>query len=96
MQTSFLENLVGVKETEETLGDVVFPKGFEVRDFQKLRKDFEALANKYGLSLPAKLRKGQLVLEWKPFPEEIKLAQENSNQFSLTEDELAALRVALD
>ena len=47
MQTSFLENLIGVNGTDESVGDVVFPKGFEVRDFAKLRQDFEHLASWY-------------------------------------------------
>ena len=38
---------------------------------ENLRKVFEILANIYGLSLPAKLKKGNLVLEWKPLPGEI-------------------------
>ena len=38
---------------------------------ENLRKEFEILANRYGLSLPAKLKKGNLVLEWKPLPGEI-------------------------
>ena len=56
---------------DDSLGEVIFPKGFEVRDLENLRKEFEILANRYGLSLPAKLKKGNLVLEWKPLPGEI-------------------------
>ena len=36
-----------------------------------LRFEFEKLANRYGLTLPAKLKKGNLVLEWKPLPGEL-------------------------
>ena len=96
MQTSFLESLVGIKNTDEISGDIVFPRGFEVRDLQKLRHDFELLANRYGLTLPAKLKKGQLVLEWKPFPEESEVAHESPKSFSLTQAELDALNIALD
>ena len=96
MQTSFLESLVGVKDADETLGDIVFPKGFEVRDFKKLRTDFEVLANKYGLSMPAKLKKGQLVLEWKPFPNENEITHSSPLEFSLTQAEIDALNAAFD
>jgi hypothetical protein len=74
----------------------VFPKGFEVRDFKKFRSDFELLANKYGLSMPAKLKKGQLVLEWKPFPNENEIAHSSPADFSLTQSEIDALNAAFD
>jgi len=96
MQTSFLESLLGIHDTDESVTDIVFPKGFEVSNFQKLRSDFEDLANRYGLSLPAKLKKGQLVLEWKPFPEENGLAHASSKEFLLTQAEIDALTNALD
>ena len=96
MQTSFLESLLGINDTEESVGDIVFPKGFEVRDFQKLRTDFENVAKKYGLSLPAKLKKGQLVLEWKPFPNEGEVTHQSSKDFMLTQAEMEALSNALD
>ena len=92
MQTSFLENLVGTGEGERDYADIVFPKGFEVRNFEKLRSDFEHLANKYGLTLPAKLKKGQLVLEWKPFPREGTNTYESSKRFSLTSEEITAFQ----
>ena len=92
MQTSFLENLIGSNNGEHEYGDVVFPKGFEVRDFEKLRTDFEHLANKYGLTLPAKLKKGQLVLEWKPFPQEDANIYESGKRFSLTNEEITAFQ----
>jgi len=67
-----LEYLIGGEEyLEEGLGEVVFPKGFEVRNLENLRLEFEKLANRYGLKLPAKLKKGNLVLEWKPLPGEV-------------------------
>jgi hypothetical protein len=96
MQTSFLESLIGVKDGDETMGDIVFPKGFEVRNFKKLRSDFELLANKYGLSMPAKLKKGQLVLAWKPFPNESEMAHSSPAEFSLTQAEIDALNAAFD
>ncbi len=92
MQTSFLENLVTSADAEQEYGDIVFPKGFEVRDFEKLRSDFEQLANKYGLTLPAKLKKGQLVLEWKPFPHEETNTYESGKRFSLTSEEITAFQ----
>ena len=96
MQTSFLESLIGAKSADETMGDIVFPKGFEVRDFKKLRTDFELLANKYGLTMPAKLKKGQLVLEWKPFLDEGEIVHSSSADFSLTQAEVNALNAAFD
>ena len=96
MQTSFLENLVGEHSSDKELGDVVFPKGFEVRNFETLRKDFEVLANRYGLSLPAKLKKGQLVLEWKPFPNEDKNVYSSNKQFSVTPEEMKAFQKVFD
>ena len=72
IQISFLEYLIcGEGYLEETLGEVVFPKGFEVNNIEDLRFEFEKLANRYGLTLPAKLKKGNLVLEWKPLPGEM-------------------------
>ena len=58
-------------DLDDNLGQVIFPKGFEVRDLENLRYEFEKLANRYGLTLPAKLKKGNLVLEWKPLPGEL-------------------------
>ena len=96
MQTSFLESLIHVENVDETYGDIVFPKGFEVRDFKKFRNDFELLANKYGLSLPAKLKKGQLVFQWKPFPNEVKNTLSSSQKFSLNQEEIEALNATFD
>ena len=96
MQTSFLESLIDVRTVDESFGDVVFPKGFEVRDFNKLRNDFEILANKYGLSLPAKLKKGQLVFEWKPFPNEVEITHSSAKEFLLTQAEIDALSAVFD
>ncbi len=96
MQTSFLENLIDVKNVDETFGDIVFPKGFEVRDFKRLRNDFESLANKYGLSLPAKLKKGQLVFQWKPFPNEGNIAHSSPKEFVLSQAEIDALNAVFD
>tara|TARA_A100001011_G_scaffold321109_1_gene341939 strand:- start:497 stop:787 length:291 start_codon:yes stop_codon:yes gene_type:complete len=96
MQTSFLESLIHVENVDETYGDIVFPKGFEVRDFKKFRNDFELLANKYGLSLPAKLKKGQLIFQWKPFPNEVKNTHSSSQKFSLNQEEIEALNATFD
>ena len=96
MQTSFLETLIGVPDDESVIGEVAFPKGFEVRNFERLRRDFEALANRYGLTLPAKLKKGQLVLEWKPFPEESDMASVKKEQTFLTEAEVTAFNEVFD
>ena len=96
MQTSFLESLIDVQDGDKAMGDIVFPKGFEVRDFKKFRSDFESLANLYGLSMPAKLKKGQLVLEWKPFPNESEIAHSSTSSFSLTQAEIDALNAAFD
>ena len=73
IQISFMEFLINENtELDDNLGQVIFPKGFEVRDLENLRYEFEKLANRYGLTLPAKLKKGNLVLEWKPLPGELK------------------------
>ncbi|PQM61680.1 MAG: hypothetical protein CML40_03025 [Rhodobacteraceae bacterium] len=96
MQTSFLESLIHVENVDETYGDIVFPKGFEVRDFKTFRNDFELLANKYGLSLPAKLKKGQLIFQWKPFPNEVKNTHSSSQKFSLNQEEIEALNATFD
>ena len=70
-QISFMEFLINENtDLDDNLGQVIFPKGFEVRDLESLRYEFEKLANRYGLTLPAKLKKGNLVLEWKPLPGE--------------------------
>ena len=96
MQTSFLESLIDGEDVDETYGDIVFPKGFEVRDFKKLRSDFEALANTYGLSLPARLKKGQLVFQWKPFPNETQISYSSPKKFVLTQAEIDALNAAFE
>ena len=70
-QISFMEFLINENtDLDDNLGQIIFPKGFEVRDLENLRHEFEKLANRYGLTLPAKLKKGNLVLEWKPLPGE--------------------------
>ena len=98
-QISFMEFLLsGHTNYDDTLGEIVFPKGFEVRDLENLRNEFENLANRYGLSLPAKLKKGNLVLEWKLLPGEYVEKKVNSivnselrTKFSkLTSEELNA------
>ena len=98
-QISFMEFLLsGHTNYDDTLGEIVFPKGFEVRDLENLRNEFENLANRYGLSLPAKLKKGNLVLEWKLLPGEYVEKKANSivnsefrTKFSkLTSEELNA------
>ena len=96
MQTSFLESLISGESADQTLGDIVFPKGFETRDFNKLKSDFESLANKYGLSLPPKLKKGQLVFEWKAFPNEAYLTHSSPKDFLLTQTEIDAITAAFD
>ena len=96
MQTSFLESLIDAKSVDKTMGDMMFPKGFEVRDCKKLRSDFELLANRYGLTMPAKLKKGQLVLEWKRFPNESEIAHSSPAEFSLTQAEIDALNASFD
>ncbi len=99
IQISFLEYLVnGEKYLEDSLGEVVFPKGFEVRNIEDLRFEFEKLANRYGLTLPAKLKKGNLVLEWKPLPGELEHApsldlknyQLKQKSLNLTSEEVSA------
>ena len=96
MQTSFLESLINEENVDKNLGDIAFPKGFEVRDFKKLRRDLELLANNYGLSLPARLKKGQLVFQWKPFPNESKITYSSPKEFLLTQAEIDALNAAFD
>jgi hypothetical protein len=46
--------------------------------------------------MPAKLKKGQLVLEWKPFPNENEIAHSSLADFSLTQSEIDALNAAFD
>ena len=78
-QISFMEFLINENnDLDDNLGEVIFPKGFEVRDLENLRYEFEKLANRYGLTLPAKLKKGNLVLEWKPLPGELKNKKEQN------------------
>ena len=98
-QSSFLEYLIGSEDaTEDSLGEVMFPKGFEVSNLKELRLEFEQLANRYGLSLPAKLKKGVLTLEWKPLPGEvmeghsevIKRPDLEKKKLQLTSEELSA------
>ena len=96
MQTSFLESLIEKDKIDETYGDIVFPKGFEVRDFKRLRRDFESLANRYGLTMPARLKKGQLVLQWKPFPNEVQITHSSAKKFSLTQVEIDALNAVFE
>ncbi len=98
IQISFLEYLIGGEEyLEETLGEVVFPRGFEVSNLEDLRCEFENLANRYGLTLPAKLKKGNLVLEWKPLPGEIAdTPMTNSTEFQSTHLRQQALKLTTE
>ena len=54
-QISFMEFLINENtELDDNLGQIIFPKGFEVRDLENLRYEFEKLANRYGLTLTCK------------------------------------------
>ena len=99
VQISFLEYLVNdEKSFDESLGKIFFPKGFEVRNIKHLRFEFEKLANRYGLTLPATLKKGNLVLEWKLLPGELdhnlstdfKNHQVKQQTLNLTSEEVSA------
>ncbi len=91
-QISFMEFLINENtDLDDNLGEVIFPKGFEVRDLENLRYEFEKLANRYGLTLPAKLKKGSLVLEWKPLPGELKNKKEQNNDKSKLRSRLTNL-----
>ena len=96
MQTSFLKSLIGDSKSTDSLGEIVFPKGFEVSDFEKLRTEFNSLACRYGLTLPAKLRRGQLVLECKPLPGEKNHYDIERKVSDLTIDEISAITKSFD
>ena len=71
-QISFMEFLINENtELDDNLGQVIFPKGVDVWDLVIFSFEFEKLANRYKKTLPAKLKKGNLVLEWKPLPGEL-------------------------
>ena len=60
-QISFMEFLINENtELDDNLGQVIFPKGFEVRDLENLRYEFEKLANRYGLTFLQNLRRETL------------------------------------
>ena len=96
MQGSFLESLIGNDNTNQVIDEIKFPKNFKINNFNKLREDFNALAESYGLLLPTKLKKGQLVLEIKNPSDKEKINLDKSQKTSLTFEEIKAIEESFD
>ncbi len=96
MQSSFLESLIGNDTNNKVIDEIIFPKNFKINNFNKLREDFNALAESYGLHLPTKLKKGQLVLEIKNLNDKEKSDTKKSKKTSLTFEEIKAIEESFE
>ena len=63
-QTSFFERLI--LDSPNTGGlEIGFPSKYKFDKFAMLKRDLESVADKYGLALPIKLKRGKLIFELK-------------------------------
>ena len=97
-QKTFFERLL--LDCNQVAGlEIGFPQEYQFDRFAMLKKDLESLADKYGLKLPAKLKRGKLILEIKTQdekPEESTFnPRKNSDHaYSLSSEELKAIECA--
>ena len=96
MQTSFLENLIRDDKSSNQFAEIRFPKNFKINNFNKLRDDLNDLARNHGLTMPTKLKKGQLVLEIKPSNSNEKNEFFKNRKTSLTFEEIKAIEESFD
>lgn len=97
-QKSFFERLL--TDTSPVNGlEIGFPQDYQFEKFAMLKTDMESLANKYGLTIPAKLKRGKLIFEIKSMKEndqikKITKSPVSLNSYSLNNEELDAIECA--
>ena len=63
-QASFFERLLLDSKGVDSL-EIGFPSGYNFDKFAMFKRDLESVADKYGLALPIKLKRGKLIFELK-------------------------------
>tara|TARA_B100000963_G_C22454104_1_gene592537 strand:- start:237 stop:539 length:303 start_codon:yes stop_codon:yes gene_type:complete len=97
-QTSFFERLL--LESSDVGGlEIGFPNGYKFDNFAMLKQDLESVADKYGLALPVKLKRGKLIFELKTTTPgaQAQTIRENSisgQSYSLSTEEVKAIECA--
>ena len=71
-QKSFFERLL-IDCNQATGLEIGFPREYTFDNFATLKSDLESLANKYGLTIPAKLKRGKLIFELKTVDQAIEM-----------------------
>ena len=97
-QKSFFERLL-IDCNQATGLEIGFPREYTFDNFATLKSDLESLANKYGLTIPAKLKRGKLIFELKTVDQAIEVKKSTKLQlskrsYSLSYEEVKAIECA--
>ena len=97
-QKSFFERLL-IDCNNATGLEIGFPREYAFDDFATLKSDLESLANKYGLTIPAKLKRGKLIFELKIVDQAIEIKNStklklSKRPYSLSFEEVRAIECA--
>ena len=97
-QKSFFERLL-IDCNQATGLEIGFPQEYTVDNFATLKSDLESLANKYGLTIPAKLKRGKLIFELKTVDQTIEMKKStklevSKKSYSLSYEEVKAIECA--
>ena len=97
-QKSFFERLL-IDCNQATGLEIGFPREYAFDNFVTLKSDLESLANKYGLTIPAKLKRGKLIFELKTAGQAIEVKKSTKLQlskrsYSLSYEEVKAIECA--
>ncbi len=92
-QRSFFERLL--IDCNQVSGlEIGFPQEYAFENFAMLKSDLESLANKYGLTLPTKLKRGKLIFEMKTSNNDENLRRIRGRSYSLSSEEVKAIECA--
>ena len=97
-QKSFFERLL-IDCNQATGLEIGFPQEYTFDNFVTLKSDLESLANKYGLTIPAKLKRGKLIFELKTVDQAVEIKKSTKLQLSkrshsLSYEEVKAIECA--
>ena len=97
-QTSFFERLLLDSKGVDSL-EIGFPSGYNFDKFAMFKQDLESVADKYGLALPIKLKRGKLIFELKTTDisnnsRTIKEKPVSGHSYSLSIEEVEAIECA--
>ena len=97
-QKSFFERLL-IDCNQATGLEIGFPREYAFDNFVTLKSDLESLANKYGLTIPAKLKRGKLIFELKTLDQAVEIKKSTKLQlskrsYSLSYEEVKAIECA--